>query len=150
MMLGFARVAVALAVLPFLSALVLATSALVLPGDQAAIIVSEDGALQHWDKGKDEPTWALPIGGIGVGARSRVAAVARRPSGDIVVVERYGAINLVSKSGGLIARKSPVFPYVQFDAEVGDVDWSDWSKQVAIIAGTSAAYITQSTDFIYL
>lgn len=127
-----------------------AASALVLPGDAAAVIAAEDGYLQLWEKGAKLPKWKLKIGGFGVGARSRVAAMARRPSGEILVVERSGAIDLVSQTGRLVSRKQPLYEYVQLRSEISEVDWSKWGSQIKELAVTAAATITADTNYIYL
>lgn len=144
------RLVVALALWSWSQTGIEAASALVLPGDQAVVVATEDGRLQFWEQGAEEPRWTLRIGGIALGARSTVADMARRPNGEIIVVERAGAINLISAAGKLLIRKQPIFEYIQLNVEFSDVDWSDWGKQIAVVARTSAAYITPDAKFIYL
>jgi hypothetical protein len=128
-----------------------ASGALLMEDGASLVVVSErEEELQLWQPGHTEPTWILPIRGLGAGARSRIAAMALLPSNQILVVERYGRILLISRDGKLLARKTPIYEYVLFGVDLPEVDWSNWGKQVRDIGHTAAAYITADGKYVYL
>ena len=127
-----------------------AASALVMPDGSSVLIVAEDGQLQLWKPKEAAPRWKLQLGGFASGARSRVADIALRGNGNILVAERCGRIVEVSPDGRVISRKLPLYEYVRLGVEVGEVDWSNWSGQVAEIACTAAAKFSDDAKFVYL
>ena len=98
--------------------------------------------LQQWSPGRDTPDWTLELRGANVSARSAVADMKELPNGNVLLVERWGDVVLVSPDGDEIFRKPVVYPSV----EIQDLqkNMGEWEKHVVDRGRTSAAWITDT------
>lgn len=127
-----------------------AASALVMQDRSSIAIASEGGKLQLWAQGEAQPRWSLPIGGVGAGARSRVASLNLLPSGNIMLVERLGDILIIGTNGELVSRYRPIYEYIRLNVDIDKVDWTHWGGQVDSVARTSASFVSDDLRYLYL
>jgi WD40 repeat protein len=120
------------------------SSAVYINATGGVVIANERGSLDYWVNGGTKPLWSVPIGGIGIGARSRVATMQIDGDNNLLVVERFGAIRLFSLKGEIIGAKLPVYSYVKLDIPFSNPD--NWEDHVKEIEHSSAAYLLNGKD----
>ena len=125
-------------------------SAVVMRDGKSVAVATEDGELLLWSAGNEKPKWKLKIGGFGTGVLSRVADMALRPNGNILLVERCGAILQVSPDGKVISEKWPAYEYVRLAVEMPAVNWTKWGDQLEKLGCTAAANFSKDAQYLYL